>query len=670
MRKCLLFVALIVSHISLFAQGDLFTSPDTVCPKQPVQLVSNVPNAATHYWGFCSGYAFNDPKATALGKKFALDGAAAIEVEKDGANYFAFVLNRGLNASLVRLEFGNSLDNTPKVTDYGTMDGVLPKGLNSLHIVKDSAKGNWHVFVVGGDDVATSSLARLDFGTTLANTPNIVNFGNLLNTLDRPVGIFIYKEAGKWYGFTFNKTTSDLIRIEFDTLLSFTPSYVNLGRPVGIGLPNDFTTIRHNGVWHFFVTNQEHDSLTRVDMGASLATSTPIGNVIGTFNGLLKNPSGISIIRDCDSFHLFINNKQSHRFVRVDMTSITGTYTPNDFADLGALLAPTGLSRPIRDKDNIFLYAVNESDSNLVKIKFQQCNNTSIQYSTTSTPPPYSYDTAGTYNIYYMVNEGQADMQVQCKLIYVLPTPPIIMSNDTTICQGDTINLRVISVNATSKTWTPNYNISSTTKDEVRAWPEYSTEYRILMPYPAGCIIDTAIRVTVNKVNADAGPDRELADGATTLLGGPLTSKGINFTYTWVPNRYINSDRITNPEATPPYDYTYYLQVEDTSGCIAIDTVVVRVGCNDVNLPNAFVPEGNKFQNRFGLANSQIVKLVFFRVYDRWGKEVFYTDDPTKEWDGTINGDYAPMGVYVWTVDGFCVSGKRLKKSGNVTVIR
>lgn len=680
MKKYLLLTALlIVSHInSIYAQG-LFTAPDTVCERQWVQLKSNVPGAQTHFWGFCSGYAFNNAVGTNMGTGLGLDGAAAIEIEKDGSNYYGFVINRGPGNSFVRLEFGNSLDNVPRVTNYSKMDNVLPIKPSSLHIVKDTTKGVWHVFVVGGDNAGNSTLARLDFGKTLANTPNIVNFGNLDNALSSPTGLFIYKDFDntdqltKWYGYTFNKASSSLVKIEFDTLLSLTPTLTDLGAVTSVASPNDFAVMKHNGIWHFFITNELGDHLTRLTMGPSLANPTLSSTYLSNFLKNLRNPTGISIIRDCDSFHLFITNKTNRKFIRLDATDITGDSTAFKFNDLGIpgdMLGPTGLSRAIRDRDNIFLFSTNEPDSILVKIKFQQCNNASIQSSTTLVPPRYKYDTAGIYNLYYMTNEGLPDMQSQCKLIYVLPTPPIILSNDTAICQGDTVSLKILSVTAINKTWSPNYNISSTTADEIRVWPRYNTTYRLVMPYLSGCIVDTAVRVAVSKVKSDAGPDRTLSDGATTLLGGPNTSIGVNYTYNWTPNRYLSSDAITNPTATPPFDYTYYLQVKDTSGCVAIDTVVVSVGCNDVNLPNAFAPEGRNSQSRFGLANSQIIKLSFFSIYDRWGKEVFTTTDPTKEWDGKVNGDYAPMGVYVWNVDGFCNSGKRLKKQGNVTLIR
>jgi gliding motility-associated-like protein len=462
--------------------------------------------------------------------------------------------------------------------------------------------------------------------------------------------------------------------MEFDTLLSLTPKLYDLGVVNALSSPNDFAPVQHNGLWYFFVTNQLTGALSRVEMGASLATAAPSLAYLNADFAQLKNPTGIAIIRDCDSFHMFLTDRQTKDFIRLDVLDITGPatgYTINNFGALGSISDPTGMSRAIRDHDNIFMFTTNVIDSVLTRIKFQQCSNASIQSSTTMKPPVYKYNAAGIYNLYYLADEGLPTMKVQCKLIYVLPTPPIVMSADTFMCAGDSMKLKVLSINAINKTWSPAYNISSTTLDNVIVWPKYSTTYRILLPYSSGCVVDTAIRVHVTKVMADAGPDRTVQDGASTQLGGPFTSLGTNYSYTWTPKRYIVDDMSLTPVVNPPNDYTYYLEVKEANtGCKNVDTVVVRVECNDVNMPNAFKPQGSDYQSRFGIANNQIVKLVHFRIFDRWGREVFSTTDPTKQWDGKINGEYAEMGVYAYFIDGFCTSGKRVTKKGNVTLIR
>ena len=138
MRKSLLSVVFIAASLcTSFAQDskDLFEIPDTVCVNQPIQLISNVPDMKSHYWGFCSGYLYNNPKGKNLGNGFSLDEPTGIEIAKnDDGNFYGFVINSG-NNTFKRLDYGTSLDNVPTVTDFGTMDGIFPKEATSMYMV-------------------------------------------------------------------------------------------------------------------------------------------------------------------------------------------------------------------------------------------------------------------------------------------------------------------------------------------------------------------------------------------------------------------------------------------------------------------------------------------------------------------------------------------------------
>ncbi len=679
MRKSLLLVVFLVSVCgSVLAQGvqDLFEAPDTVCANQPVKLMSNVPGAKSHYWGFCSGYLYNYPKGENIGSTFDLDGPGGIEIAKDDDNnYYGFIINT-TGKTFTRLNFGKSLDNIPTSTDFGTMDGIFPDEATSMYLVRDEADDHWYIFVTGGTTPTTSTLSRIDFGKSLSNTPNIVNFGNLENKLFAPRGVFVTKNDDKWYGFLVNSGDNKILRFNLDSNISLTPTITEVTELVPtLAGPTDIGPLVDNGKWYFFITNGGNGTITLVEMD-SLVNTAPASNVLTGNFPTLSFPSNITLVRDCGQIHAYVTNGASHDLIKINMPAVDGPYTGIDYSNIGQILGPNGMSKVIRDRDDVFIYITNQADNSVTKVKFEACTRTNIKYSLTNTPPEYRYDTAGLYNVYYAINEGMPDMQVQCKQIRVLPIPAIFLfPEDTTICQGDTLNIRVVSVNAISTTWTPNYNISSTDKLEIKVWPEYTTDYRIRMPFPLGtCIVDTFVSVNVKKVKADAGPDRTIADGASTMIGGPNTIQGSSYIKRWIPEQYINDVYSDFPIVRPPHDFTYYLVVSDTLNpfkvCTDIDTVVVLVGCENINLPNAFMPESNGARAQFGLLNRQIAKLDKFNIFDRWGKLVFTTNDPTKQWDGTINGEKAAVGVYVWEVDGFCLSGKRINTTGNVMLIR
>ena len=702
MKKRLLFIATIVFALvnNLSAQkltasvDSMFFAPDTVCIHEPVSLKSNIFNASNYYWGFCSGYEKNAPTGINLGKKFKFHIPTNIDIVYDSGLYYGFAIN-SQTREFLRFNFGNSLSNVPTVTNFDSLKGGLAVNPTSLYILKDTFSHNWFIFVSGGFTDVTSSLGRIDFGPHLSNNrPNVANFGNYKNTLNYPKGIFIAQDGNyNWYGYIVNQNTNELIRLDFAFNVSNTPLMENLGNPNDalnnpvLNSPSDIAAIKDNGNWYLFVTNSGSNTIARIDLGRTLDTQIvyggQIGNNLGNFNFRINYPSSITINKDCGEMYAYITDSTTSQLVGLQMTTAVGPYYAIDYNNIGLMNKPSSISSIIRDKDNVYGFIANPADSTLTQVDFFHCTNSSIPSYTEVTPPVYSYNFPGIYNIYYVVNQGLPTQQVNCKPITVLPYPPINMNQDTTICEGDTIRLYAKSNLADSIRWSSTYNIDTTYLygDSVKVWPDYSTSYPVVLYYPFGCVVDTAIRVHVSKVHADAGPDRWINDGGKTTLGGPnttfqnsITLSDGNFVYNWMPYEFLSDSDITNPVANPPYDYTYYLTVtefNDKYHCKSIDTVVVHVNCADIVLPNAFSPNSaNSATNRFTILNKEIIKLNYFRVWDRWGTLVFQTINPTIGWDGTYNGQPAPVDVYVWEADAFCTSGKEITKKGNVTLLR
>ncbi len=68
-------------------------------------------------------------------------------------------------------------------------------------------------------------------------------------------------------------------------------------------------------------------------------------------------------------------------------------------------------------------------------------------------------------------------------------------------------------------------------------------------------------------------------------------------------------------------------------------------------LPNAFTPnedDQNEFFMPFGFNVSPLE--YEFRIFDRWGKQLFYTTDINVGWDGTYKGKLVKQDVYVYSI--------------------
>ena len=91
----------------------------------------------------------------------------------------------------------------------------------------------------------------------------------------------------------------------------------------------------------------------------------------------------------------------------------------------------------------------------------------------------------------------------------------------------------------------------------------------------------------------------------------------------------------------------------------------------DVYVPSAFTPDNDRI-NDVLYAYGEDIFYFDFRVFDRWGKELFSSDAITKGWDGTDKktGRDVKTGLYVYQIIFEDFRGRRQKKLGRVSLIR
>lgn len=68
-----------------------------------------------------------------------------------------------------------------------------------------------------------------------------------------------------------------------------------------------------------------------------------------------------------------------------------------------------------------------------------------------------------------------------------------------------------------------------------------------------------------------------------------------------------------------------------------------------VIIPSAFTPNNDGNNDLFKPRTRNLSPQYEFKVYNRWGQQVFSTHDAGKGWDGTINGKPQDTGIYIWT---------------------
>ncbi|MFN5182900.1 MAG: PKD domain-containing protein [Bacteroidota bacterium] len=138
-----------------------------------------------------------------------------------------------------------------------------------------------------------------------------------------------------------------------------------------------------------------------------------------------------------------------------------------------------------------------------------------------------------------------------------------------------------------------------------------------------------------------------------------------------------SSSTLTNPvwNYTEPGTYNIMLIATNQWGCndTTYNTVIVNP---DVALyvPNAFTPgDENNLNDQF-IPYLSGTDLSSFRmeIYDRWGEQIYATEDITKGWNGrkNNNGELVQIDVYVWKIYYRNDENKAASKVGHVTILK
>jgi len=117
--------------------------------------------------------------------------------------------------------------------------------------------------------------------------------------------------------------------------------------------------------------------------------------------------------------------------------------------------------------------------------------------------------------------------------------------------------------------------------------------------------------------------------------------------------------------------YRVQLRVETRQGCWdSIGRELLIVPELSVFIPNAFTPNGQDSpENETFVVVAGNYKSIRIHVYDRWGEEVFYSEDVKNSWDGTYKGVPVQQDVYVYLVEVVSIHDKVFRYSGTVTVL-
>ncbi len=230
---------------------------------------------------------------------------------------------------------------------------------------------------------------------------------------------------------------------------------------------------------------------------------------------------------------------------------------------------------------------------------------------------------------------------------------------------------------------------------------ETSTEHN-----PTHIYDEAGVYIAMVKITGDGGKH----DDITKVEVYPLPKPGFEFTPDFVmlpdqPVQFFNTtylideqtylwdfgDGTSSTEVKPSHQYTYEgffdvkLVATSLHGCmdsVTVQTAVEVSGEGYVKFPNAFMPSsGSPSDGNYPSPDTENnvfhpvwdgVKDYELWIFNRWGEQVFYSDNILVGWNGRYgnNGKELGQDVFFWKSKGKFNNEVPFKKAGDVTLIR
>ena len=133
---------------------------------------------------------------------------------------------------------------------------------------------------------------------------------------------------------------------------------------------------------------------------------------------------------------------------------------------------------------------------------------------------------------------------------------------------------------------------------------------------------------------------------------------------------------LQHPEHTFTDVGTYNVTLITSTINNCMDTITHTIEVKDIitrYIPNAFSPNKNDRNDIFKIYSFGISPDSFeLLIFDRWGKQIFKTNDPNEGWNGSLNnnGIVLEMNTYIYNLNYVELTGKKRNIIGHVSLIR
>ena len=312
------------------------------------------------------------------------------------------------------------------------------------------------------------------------------------------------------------------------------------------------------------------------------------------------------------------------------------------------------------------------------KIDFKQFTYGSNSYPNVDSLSAYTFNSIGKKTIKLTIHTEESCSDSSSIDVYVLETPDAQIIGDS-ICLYATANIKSNqTAGATIKTWNWDLGDGKTSNNQNPSHI-YNTvgnfNLKLTVGDQFGCsnniLANNSVLVYALPIANFTVSSSNFGINQMNLKFKPLQNP--SYKYQWLfPDGSISSKDTPSINIAEQFKGNVNLVITDKNGCIDSSNQFVSFYPNNFNvfIPSAITVNGDLLNDGFKIEGLGEVLDFKMDIFNRWGEEIYMSNDPKKAWDGSYQGAYVPDGVYTYLIEFKYFDGKSYIFRGTITVLR
>ncbi|MBK6339748.1 MAG: gliding motility-associated C-terminal domain-containing protein [Bacteroidetes bacterium] len=392
------------------------------------------------------------------------------------------------------------------------------------------------------------------------------------------------------------------------------------------GTTNNSITVNTSGTYWLEIDNGSCTGRDSIDIIISTSgLSVNLGNDTSLCAGqtltLTQNIAGVSYTwSDGTTNNSITVNTSGTYWLEIDNGSCTG----RDSIDI--IISTSGLSVNLGNDTSLCAGQTLTLTQNIAGVNYTWSDGT--------TNNSITVNTSGTY--WLEIDNGSCTGRDSIDIIISTSGLSVNLGNDTSLCAGQTLTLTQ-NIAGVSYTWSDGTtNNSITVNTSGTYWLEIQ---RSNCSFIDSINIDFAISPFV-----DLGSDTTICENEKIYYYLPAGE----YNYVW-------SNGITSPNGILGGPGIFWVNASNGI-CSIFDTIIVKLDPNcdcKFFIPNAFSPNNDGINDNFYVNLECQVSNFSFRIFNRWGELIYFSEDEKGYWDGKYNGKEQPIDGYLYQIEYF-----------------